>query len=98
MERRVFTLNHYYMDTVNKSKEKEMNKNDNRQQPTTTKSIWIPKNNSTETVTYATVSNEVQAAKDIQIALHAYSKVNFTIRFLNDQSLFFLLGSRRTSD
>ncbi|CAF4339429.1 unnamed protein product [Rotaria magnacalcarata] len=31
--------------------------------------------NSTETVAYAPMSNEAQAARGIQIALHAYSKV-----------------------
>ncbi|CAF5220761.1 unnamed protein product, partial [Rotaria magnacalcarata] len=30
--------------------------------------------NSTETVAYAPMSNEAQAARGIQIALHAYSK------------------------
>jgi hypothetical protein len=77
MERRVFTLNHYYMDTVNKIKEKEKKKNDDRERSTEapSSSAW----NSTETVAYTPVSNEVQAAKDIQIALHAYSKVKYSI-------------------
>ncbi len=77
MERRVFTLNHYYMDTVNKLKEKEKKKNDDHERSTTAPSSSV--NNSTETVTYTSVSNEVQAAKDIQIALYAYSKVTYAI-------------------
>ena len=72
-ERRVFTLNHYYMDTVNKLKHDEKKKNDETNKSTTT-SVSVVKI-STSAVSYAAVSNEVQAAKDIQIALHAYSKV-----------------------
>lgn len=76
MERRVFTLNHYYMDTVNKLKEKEKKKNDDREQSSEATSVSVAKN-STGKVAYACVSNEAQAAKDIQIALHAYSKVKY---------------------
>ncbi|CAF4015215.1 unnamed protein product, partial [Rotaria magnacalcarata] len=39
-----------------------------------TPSTLVP-TNSTSSITYTAVSNEAQAAKDIQIALHAYSKV-----------------------
>ncbi|CAF1582859.1 unnamed protein product [Rotaria magnacalcarata] len=86
MERRVFTLNHYYMDTVNNIKEKNKKKNDERgginaASPLSftfgslgTPSTLVP-TNSTSSITYTAVSNEAQAAKDIQIALHAYSKV-----------------------
>jgi hypothetical protein len=80
-ERRVFTLNHYYMDTVNKSKEKEKKKNDDHEKssaaPSRATSASTAKN-STGTVAYAPMSNEAQAAKDIQIALHAYSKVKYS--------------------
>ncbi|CAF1324971.1 unnamed protein product [Rotaria magnacalcarata] len=86
MERRVFTLNHYYMDTVNNIKEKNKKKNDERggiyaaSPPSFTfSSLGTPSTlvptNSTSSITYTAVSNEAQAAKDIQIALHAYSKV-----------------------
>jgi hypothetical protein len=89
MERRVFTLNLYYMDTVNKLKEKDKKKNDDHNRSsaasapfsgsgtTKTTSVSITKN-STGTVTYASVSNKAQAARDIQIALHAYSKVIYS--------------------
>ncbi|CAF4989926.1 unnamed protein product, partial [Rotaria magnacalcarata] len=86
MERRVFTLNHYYMDTVNNIKEKNKKKNDERggiyaaSPPSFTfSSLGTPSTlvptNSTSSITYTAVSNEAQSAKDIQIALHAYSKV-----------------------
>ncbi|CAF4552758.1 unnamed protein product [Rotaria sp. Silwood2] len=84
MERRVFTLNHYYMDTVNKFKDREQKKKDERGGSSATSSstsldpkvpITTVTNDSTSTVAYTSVSNEVQAAMDIQIALHAYSKV-----------------------
>ncbi|CAF4334423.1 unnamed protein product [Rotaria socialis] len=84
MERRVFTLNHYYMDTVNNIKENNKKKNDEHGEinaasfspfgSTRIRSTPAAKN-STSSVTYTAVSNEAQAAKDIQIALHAYSKV-----------------------
>lgn len=66
-ERRVFTLNHYYMDTVNKLKEKSKARDAERQTPA---------------VDLSSVSNEAQAARDIQIALHAYAKVTFANRYL----------------
>ncbi|CAF1440165.1 unnamed protein product [Rotaria sordida] len=84
MERRVFTLNHYYMDTVNKLKEKDKKRHDDHleQNAASSSASVRPKvtltsiiQNSTDKVAYAPVSNEAQAAKDIQIALHAYSKV-----------------------
>jgi len=63
--------------TLNKIKEKEKKKNDDRERSTKapSSSAW----NSTETVAYTPVSNEAQAGKDIQIALHAYSKVKYSI-------------------
>jgi hypothetical protein len=79
-ERRVFTLNHYYMDTVNKLKEKK--KNDDHEGSSAPPVFGAPPSiakKSTGTVAYAPVSNEAQAAKDIQIALHAYSKVKYSI-------------------
>ncbi|CAF1456934.1 unnamed protein product [Rotaria sordida] len=84
MERRVFTLNHYYMDTVNKLKEKDKKRHDDHseQNAASSSASVRPKvtltstiQNSTDKVAYAPVSNEAQAARDIQIALHAYSKV-----------------------
>ncbi|CAF1200933.1 unnamed protein product [Adineta steineri] len=83
-ERRVFTLNHYYMDTVNKLKEEDKKKNDEpNRSATTTSSIFgsIPgmsgsaARNTIPTEPYTAVSNEAQSARKIQIALHAYSKV-----------------------
>ncbi|CAF4250889.1 unnamed protein product, partial [Rotaria sordida] len=83
MERRVFTLNHYYMDTVNKLKEKDKKRHDDHleQNAASSSASVRPKvtltstiQNSTDKVAYAPVSNEAQAARDIQIALHAYSK------------------------
>jgi hypothetical protein len=77
------------MDTVNKLKEKDKKKNDDHDGSsaastpfsgsgtTKTTSASIIKN-STGTVAYASVSNEAQAARDIQIALHAYSKVIYS--------------------
>ena len=88
MERRVFTLNHYYMDTVNKLKEKSTPENDKSNRSTTMAPLQsgVPRGkyapvskNSTLAVPFADVSNEVQAAEDIQIALHAYSKVRCSI-------------------
>ena len=87
VERRIFTLNHYYMDTVNKLKETEKKKNDDQKRSSAAPSsgafssgtpLAISASITTKssgTVAYAPVSNEAQAAKDIQIALHAYSKV-----------------------
>lgn len=87
MERRVFTLNHYYMDTVNKLKENEKKKKVETNKPTTTApspfgavsvaSAPVVKP-STLAVSYGAVSNEAQSAIDIQIALHAYSKVRYS--------------------
>ncbi|CAF1324106.1 unnamed protein product [Rotaria magnacalcarata] len=75
-EHHVFTLNHYYMDTVNKLKEKVKDKSNDQKGSSSAKS-WASTvvTNSTEAVTYAPMSNEAQAAVGIQIALHAYSKV-----------------------
>jgi hypothetical protein len=93
MERRVFTLNHYYMDTVNKLKEKEKKKNDGHtgsravsSSPFVTQKVVLPAvtKNSIDAVAYASVSNEAQAARDIQIALNAYSKVIYSTGFLID--------------
>ena len=89
-ERRVFTLNHYYMDTVNKLKETEKKKNADQKRSSATPSFGaLPSGTplatsasiakrSSGTVAYAPVSNEAQAATDIQIALHAYSKVKYS--------------------
>ncbi len=52
-------------------------KNDDREG--STKAPSSSAKNSTEIVAYTPVSNEAQAAKDIQIALHAYSKVKYSI-------------------
>ncbi|CAF3959668.1 unnamed protein product [Adineta steineri] len=73
-ERRVFTLNHYYMDTINKLKEKNKEKNDDQQASIKASSTPMAKN-STNITAYIPVSNEAQAAYDIQIALHSYSKL-----------------------
>ena len=78
MEQRVFTLNHYYMDTVNQLKEKKRKKDDNYQRSTTkpvSAASTFATMNSTATVPYTPVTNEAQAAIDIQIALYAYFKV-----------------------
>ncbi|CAF3955176.1 unnamed protein product [Adineta steineri] len=95
MERRVFTLNHYYMDTVNKLKKEDKKQNDEQNRSTATSpfafgtsTVTLPPlfgnsavrlasvaKTTIPTAPYATVSNEAQAAIDIQIALHAYSKV-----------------------
>ncbi|CAF4195164.1 unnamed protein product, partial [Rotaria sp. Silwood2] len=81
MEKRVFTLNHYYMDTVNKLKEMNKKKNDVHDETNALSASLSSKGastaiakNSADTVAYASMSNEAQAAQDIQIALHAYSK------------------------
>ncbi|CAF3449028.1 unnamed protein product, partial [Rotaria sp. Silwood2] len=81
MEKRVFTLNHYYMDTVNKLKEMNKKKNDVHDETNALSASLSSKGastaiakNSPDTVAYASMSNEAQAAQDIQIALHAYSK------------------------
>ncbi|CAF1619586.1 unnamed protein product [Rotaria sp. Silwood1] len=91
MEKRVFTLNHYYMDTVNKFKEKDKKKNDAHGGTNALSASLSPNPASTAiakkspgTVAYASMSNEAQAAQDIQIALHAYSKVKYSIWFLID--------------
>ncbi|CAF4224785.1 unnamed protein product [Adineta steineri] len=76
-ERRVFTLNHYYMDTINKLKEKNKEKNDDQQASIKASSTPMAKN-STNITAYIPVSNEAQAAYDIQIALHSYSKVIYS--------------------
>lgn len=80
-EQHVFTLNHYYMDTINQLRDEEKQKVDAQKPVNQATSLFafsatgsIPKAASTAT-NYAPVSNEVQAAKDIQFALHAYSKV-----------------------
>ncbi|UJR16782.1 hypothetical protein I4U23_003681 [Adineta vaga] len=86
MERRVFTLNHYYMDTVNKIKEKNKKENNADNQPSIAASASVnfskvavlpnlKTSTTSSTIAYASVSNEAQAAMDIQIALHSYSKV-----------------------
>ncbi|CAF0713302.1 unnamed protein product [Adineta steineri] len=76
-ERRVFTLNHYYMDTINKLKEKNKEKNDDHQASIKASSTPMAKNSMNITA-YIPVSNEAQAAYDIQIALHSYSKVIYS--------------------
>lgn len=83
MERRVFTLNHSYMDTVNKLKEKDNKQNEDRNESNTSPFVFITKvssipvtKTSSAAVAYSSVSNETQAAVDIQNALHAYATVN----------------------
>ncbi|CAF0736670.1 unnamed protein product [Adineta steineri] len=76
-ERRVFTLNHYYMDTINKLKENNKEKSDDHQASVKASSTAVAKN-STDIVINIPVSNEDQAANDIQIALHSYSKVKYS--------------------
>ncbi|CAF0759358.1 unnamed protein product [Adineta steineri] len=76
-ERRVFTLNHYYMDTINKLKEKNKEESDDHQ-ASVKASLTPMAKNSMNTTAYAPVSNEAQAANDIQIALHSYSKVKYS--------------------
>ncbi|CAF3238704.1 unnamed protein product, partial [Rotaria sp. Silwood2] len=82
-EKRVFTLNHYYMDTVNKLKEKDKKKNNVHDERNALSASLSSKGastaigkNSADTVAYAPMSNEAQAAQDIQNALHAYSKLD----------------------
>lgn len=82
MEQRVFTLNHYYMDTVNKLRQKDEDQPVQSTPNTSVFTFGIQRDSSANTTgnraginTYAPVSNEAQAARDIQIALHAYSKV-----------------------
>ncbi|CAF1183076.1 unnamed protein product [Adineta steineri] len=83
MERHAFTLNPYYMDTVNKLEEDKKKNDEPNRSATTTSSIFgsLPgmsgsaARNTIPTEPYTTVSNEAQNARKIQIALHAYSKV-----------------------
>ncbi|CAF0736558.1 unnamed protein product [Adineta steineri] len=62
------------MDTINKLKEKNKEKNDDQQASIKASSTPMAKN-STNITAYIPVSNEAQAAYDIQIALHSYSKL-----------------------
>ncbi|CAF0878005.1 unnamed protein product [Adineta ricciae] len=74
-ERRVFTLNHYYMDTVNKVKQ-DMKKIKEQSSTASSSSTFVQKVKTvSDELAYASMSNEAQAAIDIQISLHSYSKV-----------------------
>ncbi|CAF5046573.1 unnamed protein product, partial [Rotaria sp. Silwood1] len=74
IEERVFTLNHYYMDTVNKIKKKYQEYND---------SIELNRNAKVSprftindfVIDVSGLSNEHQAALDVQIAMSAYCRV-----------------------
>ncbi|CAF3971216.1 unnamed protein product [Rotaria sp. Silwood1] len=74
IEQRVFTLNHYYMDTVNKIKKKYQEYNDSlklngntKVSPTFTINDFV--------IDVSGLSNEHQAAFDVQIAMSAYCRV-----------------------
>ncbi|CAM4838812.1 unnamed protein product [Rotaria magnacalcarata] len=79
IEKRVFTLNHYYMDTVNKIKANvhehiESNKSEGLFGVIRPKEIKNVAANDFE-IDFSDVSNEHQAALDVQIAIKAYCHV-----------------------
>ncbi|CAF0950644.1 unnamed protein product [Didymodactylos carnosus] len=79
IEERVFTLNHYYMDTVNKIKLKQKKYEEDNEFPDGTNKNGqsddaIYKIDNTK-INFAEVSNEKMAAFDIQIAMFSYCKV-----------------------
>ncbi|CAF3515208.1 unnamed protein product [Rotaria sp. Silwood1] len=74
IEERVFTLNHYYMDTVNKIKTKSQEYNTNLKSCGTTRISSTYTINDFE-IDVSGLSNEHQAALDIQIAISAYCRV-----------------------
>ncbi|CAF4615059.1 unnamed protein product, partial [Rotaria sp. Silwood2] len=74
IEERVFTLNQYYMDTVNKIKSKSQEYNTNVKSYGTTRTSSIYTINDFE-IDVSGLSNEHQAALDIQIAISAYCRV-----------------------
>ncbi|UJR20928.1 hypothetical protein I4U23_024037 [Adineta vaga] len=75
MEQRVFTLNHYYMDTVNKIKNEFQKYNENIKtnggKPTSSSTLFV----NDIVVDVNGLSNEHQAAVDVQIAIAAYCRV-----------------------
>ncbi|CAF4417085.1 unnamed protein product [Rotaria sp. Silwood2] len=74
IEQRVFTLNHYYMDTVNKIKKKYQEYNDSVKLNGNTK--VSPKFCINDfVIDVSGLSNEHQAALDAQIAMSAYCRV-----------------------
>ncbi|CAF0837317.1 unnamed protein product [Didymodactylos carnosus] len=95
MERHIFTLNHYYMNTVNSLKRKyEIDQQQNKANKKTATAptpvsigfkepIPVPQPVPADICSlidgvqfhFSDVSNESQAAVDIQIAMHAYCKV-----------------------
>ncbi|CAF1185040.1 unnamed protein product [Rotaria sordida] len=74
IEERVFTLNHYYMDTVNKIKDKfqEYTNSVERNGKTRVSSTFAINDFA---IDVSGLSNEHQAALDIQIAISAYCRV-----------------------
>ena len=81
MERRVFSLNDHYMDTVKKSKGDDKKKQIDQEAALAlvkTKTATAAAKNPPEPVSCVSESNDAQAARDMQIALHAYSKVNYS--------------------
>ncbi|CAF1233065.1 unnamed protein product [Rotaria sordida] len=73
IEERVFTLNHYYMDTVNKIKNKSQEYNKNKSSGHTRFVSTFEINDFV--IDVSGLSNEHQAAFDIQIAISAYCRV-----------------------
>ncbi|CAF4603734.1 unnamed protein product [Rotaria sp. Silwood1] len=73
-EQRVFTLNHYYMDAVNKIKQKyqEYNNSIKLNQHTKVPSTFMIND---FVIDVSSLSNEQQAALDVQIAMTAYCHV-----------------------
>ena len=76
IERRVFTLNHYYMDTVNKIKAR-IQENTDSKKTGMSRIVAVQKNVDVNdfTIDLSEVSNEHQAALDVQIAVKAYCHV-----------------------
>mgnify|MGYP002377865908 FL=1 len=72
IEERVFTLNHYYMDTVNKIKERFLEHKE-KPKPGQDKSSIVNING--YSLDLSDRSNEHQAALDVQIAVAAYCRV-----------------------
>ena len=85
MERRVFTLNRCYMDIVNKSKEEDKKKNEANDESSALAPVALAqqkmgsslRKSLAESVSDFFASNEARAARDIQLALDAYAKVNY---------------------
>ncbi|CAF1383451.1 unnamed protein product [Rotaria sordida] len=74
IEQRVFTLNHYYMDTVNKIKKKYQEYNDSVK---SNEYVQFSSRFAIDdfVIDLSNVSNEHQAALDVQIAMSAYCRV-----------------------